>query len=289
MLNKIAFIGATHGNEISGIQLIRNWEKQGLPERFTAMNIECEFANLAAMEANVRFIDEDLNRQFTFDRLASDNPAKEAVLAKQLNARFGPKGDSCTDFVVDIHNTTSNMGATLILLEADEFNVNLARFVKQAMPEAVILIEDEKDFAAHGYLCTLGRKGVMIEVGAQPQGVLRQNVYNSTEKMAEAILDFCLAWNAEERFDDLPPCEAFRLGQEVKFPLDDAGARLAMVHENIQDKDFLPVKPGEPVFKGFDGTVYPWQGKMETYPHFINEAAYQKLDIAFATSEKITL
>lgn len=288
MLNSIALIGGTHGNETSGIQLIRNWQKSGLPERFSSLNVTCDFANPAAMDANVRFLDEDLNRQFTAERLAAENPAREAVLAKSLNERFGPKGNAATDFFIDIHNTTSHMGATLIVLEADEFNTKLARFVKDVMPEANILVEDEKDYASHGYLCTVGKKGVMIEVGAQPQGVLREDVYQLTQTMAEAILDFCVAWNTDSSsIDSLPACEAFRLGYEVKFPLDENGVRKAMIHHSIQDQDFTPLLPGAPVFRGFDGSDYVWEGDKETYPHFINEAAYFKLDVAFATADRI--
>ena len=43
------------------------------------------------------------------------------------------------------------------------------------------------------------------------------------------------------------------------------------------------------MFRTFDGKDIPWDREKETYPHFINEAAYFKLDVAFATSERITL
>ena len=158
MFNSIALVGGTHGNETSGIQLIRNWQQFGLPSRFDALNVSLTIANEAALKANVRFVEEDLNRQFTFERLASNNPAKEAILAKSLNEKLGPKGNSNTDFVIEIHNTTSEMGATLIILEADEFHTQLARFVKQRIPEANILVEDEKPYLDHGYLCTMGKK-----------------------------------------------------------------------------------------------------------------------------------
>lgn len=290
MFNSIALVGGTHGNETSGIQLIRNWQQFGLPSRFNVLNVSLTIANEAALEANVRFVEEDLNRQFTFERLANNNPAKEAVLAKSLNEKLGPKGNSNTDFVIDIHNTTSEMGATLIILEADEFHTQLARFVKQRMPEANILVEDEKPYLDHGYLCTTGKKGVMIEVGGQPQGVLREDVYLLTQTMAEAILDFCIAYNNQEiKTDALPVCEAFRLGENVGFPLDDNGKRTAMIHHALQDNDFEPLMPGMPMFRTFDGKDILWDGGKETYPHFINEAAYFKLDVAFATSERITL
>lgn len=290
MFNSIALVGGTHGNETSGIQLIRNWQQFGLPSRFNELNVSLSIANEAAIAANVRFVDEDLNRQFTFERLSNNNSAKEAELAKALNQQLGPKGDSNTDFVIDIHNTTSEMGATLIILEADEFHVQLARYVKQQMPEANILVEDEKPYLEHGYLCTTGKKGVMIEVGGQPQSVLREDVYLLTQTMAEAILDFCAAYNKGQiSTDALPACEAFRLGDNVPFPLDANGKRTAMIHHSLQDNDFKPLIPGAPVFRTFDGKDILWENEAETYPHFINEAAYFKLDVAFATAERITL
>ncbi|OJF69028.1 aspartoacylase [Alteromonas sp. V450] len=290
MFNSIALVGGTHGNETSGIQLINNWKKQGIPQRFNALNVALTIANEAALEANVRFIDEDLNRQFTMDALNTPRASKEALLAQSINNKFGPKGNAKTDFVIDIHNTTSEMGATLIILEADEFHIQLARFVKQQMPEANILVEDEKPYLEHGYLCTTGKKGVMIEVGGQPQGVLREDVYLLTQTMAEAILDFCIAYNNQQiETDALPACEAFRLGKNIGFPLDEKGKRIAMVHHALQDNDFKPLLPGSPMFRTFDGKDILWQGEKETYPHFINEAAYFKLDVAFATSERIML
>ena len=287
MLGRIALIGGTHGNETSGIQLIRQWQ-QSLPERFCELDVTCQFANTEAMQTNVRFLDEDLNRQFTEARLAADNPAREAQLAKHLNQQLGPKGNSQYDLVIDVHNTTSQMGATLIILEADEFHVQMARYVKQHMPEANILLEDEKPVSEHGYLCTTGTRGVMIEVGGQPQGVLREDVYQLTQTMAEVLLDFCVAYNAGT-LGELTPCEVFRLGEEVGFPMAEDGGRDAMVHHALQDNDFQPLLAGQPVFKRFDGSEIVWEGESPTYPHFINEAAYAKLHVAFATASLVTL
>ncbi|TYC60067.1 aspartoacylase, partial [Rhodobacterales bacterium] len=58
---------------------------------------------------------------------------------------------------------------------------------------------------------------------------------------------------------------------------------------SLQDQDFIPLLPGSPMFRGFDGGDYVWNGDKETYPHFINEAAYHKLDVAFSTSDLIEL
>jgi aspartoacylase len=288
MIKSIAVVGGTHGNEMSGIQLLQNWESQGTPERFSNLDITLYKANPAAIAANVRFIEEDLNRQFILSNLSAETSSQEHELAKVINEQLGPKGESSTDLVIDIHNTTSAMGATLIILAVDEFHTQLARYVKHHMPEANILVEDEKPYLEHGYLCTTGKRGVMIEVGSQPQGVLREDVYLLTQTMAEVLLDFCMAYNANE-LDEYSECEAFRLGENVSFPLNEAGERTAMIHHALQDADFAPLLPGMPMFRTFDGKDIDWQGDKETYPHFINEAAYHKLDVAFATADRLML
>ncbi|GGF67115.1 aspartoacylase [Alteromonas lipolytica] len=287
MITNITVVGGTHGNETSGIQLVRNWQRFGVPAAYQALNIDCYLSNQAAIDANVRFLEEDLNRQFTPALLNKQPQSQEARLAHALNQHWGPKGSSEIDLMIDIHNTTSAMGATLIILEADEFHTQLARYVKQQMPEANILVEDEKPYAEHGYLCTLGQRGIMIEVGAQPQGVLRADVYELTHKMALAILDFVLLYNSNS-VPALPPCDVFRFIENITFPLDEQGERLAMIHPALQDSDFKPLTQGDPVFTTFSGQVEQWQGDT-IYPHFINEAAYHKLHVAFATATKAQL
>ncbi|WP_018983223.1 aspartoacylase [Salinimonas chungwhensis] len=288
MLKSIAIVAGTHGNETSGIQLLHNWQNGGLPARFAALKPSFMLANTAAIKSNVRFLDDDLNRQFVPERLQAASGDHEASLARDINNRLGPKDNPQTDFVIDIHNTTSAMGATLIILRKDAFSVQLARYVKHAMPEANILLEDEKPYAQHPYLCTVGKQGIMVEVGGQPQGVLREDVYQLTQTLTETILDFCLAFNTGP-LPELPECDVYRLGQNINFPLDDEGNRIAMVHHSLQDNDFQPLMPGAPVFKCFDGTELTWQDSEPTYPHFINEAAYASSHVAFATASMITL
>lgn len=289
MIKSVAVIGATHGNEMSGIQLVSNWINHGIPAEYDDLVISCHLANQAALDANVRFIEEDLNRQFTEARLNDENTeVLETKLAQQLNQLLGPKGNAKHDLVIDIHNTTSNMGATLIILEADDFNLQMARYVKHVMPEANILVEDEKPYLDHHYLCTTGSKGVMIEVGAQPQGLLRADVYLATEKMAHAILTFVQLYN-DNALPALPQCEAFRFGENILYPMDEQGRRTAMIHGSLQDRDFETLGPEEPAFQAFTGETIGWQGDEVTYPHFINEAAYHKLNVAFATAKRFML
>lgn len=106
--------------------------------------------------------------------------------------------------------------------------------------------------------------------------------------MAEVILDYCLAYN-QGLGEVSENCEAFRLGEEIRFPLNDSGLPSAMIHPNIQDKDYQPVTKGDAIFRCFDGSDIVWQGESTIYPHFINEAAYHKLHVAFATASRFTL
>lgn len=74
MINKIALVGGTHGNETSGIQLIHNWQSEGfsdaLSSRYSSLDVSLTIANPDALSANVRFVEEDLNRQFTLEALS---------------------------------------------------------------------------------------------------------------------------------------------------------------------------------------------------------------------------
>jgi len=290
-IKSVLIVGATHGNELSGLAFVDNHLSDDrlcadFSSKFESLQINWLMANKAAMNGRTRYIDEDLNRQFTFEKLDMPNATtQEHQLAQQINGEFGPKGDSKTDFVIDIHNTTSNMGPTLILLDGDEYHRALARFVKHHMPDAVMLVEDEKPYLEHHYLCTIGTHGVMIEVGPQPQGILRAQAYLQTQQMCELILQFCELSNAQN-LPQLPAVDVYRFIELMSYPLNDKGMISAMIHPNLQDNDFLPLAPGDPIFLGFDGRVIYYQGPETVYPHFVGEAAYYHLAGAFATASK---
>ena len=318
LINRVLIAAGTHGNELSGIELVRNIQARALnnsslsmpniiPEG-TSFSVEATFVNELAIEKRSRFVEEDLNRQFSQEKLSVlSGESLEHQLAIEFNHKFGPKAannanrkaSTSVDLLIDIHNTTSNMGPTLIVLECDDFHIAMSRYIKAHMPEAIILIEDEKPYLDHAYLCTVGKRGVMIEVGPQPQGVLRPQAYLQTEKMTQLLLQFCQLWNqsidsdtAQQRdealdtFSALPEIEAFRLTEEVRFPADDANNKTAMIHPELQNRDFIALKRGDPVFLGFNHEAINWEGDNDVYPHFIGESAYYHLNIAFALASK---
>lgn len=288
-LASVLIVGGTHGNELTGVRLVQQWQQ--FEARFTrpSINIDTLIANPLAVERSVRFADYDLNRQFsshgTDPQTAEES--NEHRITHSLRQTLSAETGCQPDLIIDVHNTTSAMGATLILVDDDRFNQQLARYVGYHIPNCNILLENEKPYADHPYLCTLGKRGIMIEMGAQPQGVCRADVFNDSLMLLDAIMDFCALWNAND-VPELPQCQTYRFIENIGFPTTAEGSVIGMVHPSLQDNDFTPLKPGQPIFSLFDGTVQCWKGNAVVYPHFINEAAYQKTDVAFATAELMT-
>ena len=291
-IKSVSLVGGTHGNEYSGIFLLKQWQKQPELIQRNSFVTDLLFANPEAYQQNRRFVDSDLNRQFLSELLQDDNLTDyEQTRAKVINQQIGPKGNAKTDFIIDLHNTTSNMGASLILLQTDAFNLRMAGYVKAQMPEAIIVLEDQVSLEEHPYLCAIAQHGVIVEIGPQPQSVLRQDILESMATMTQHILDY-LELHNKNSVPSLPDeIEAFSYTETIKLPEDEAGNRLGMVHRHVQDSDFKAIKPGDPIIKHFDGSETKWQGDYVAYPHFINEAAYYDNNVAMsmATRRLVTI
>jgi aspartoacylase len=289
-IEQVAIVGGTHGNEFSGIYLVKKWNEQ--PELISRPSFQTEtvFANPKAFAENKRYIDCDLNRQFTLP-LLNDNELSnyEQSRAKAINFQLGPKGQSRTDFIIDLHNTTSNMGPSLILLEADDFNKKLGAYVLQQMPEAVVIFEKQASVEEHYFLASIATRGVIVEIGPQPQSVLRQDVLEWMDKMTQSILDFVEFYNTD-KVPALPSSyDAFIYVESLSLPVDESGHRIGMVHKNIQDNDFKVLKSGDPIFTLINGGEICYQGDYDAYPHFINEAAYYDNNLAMSLGKKINI
>lgn len=289
-IKQVAIVGGTHGNEYSGIYLLRQWQKHLEQVTRASFNTKLLLANPQAFEQNKRYVDSDLNRQF-LPRLLTDSRLNdiEQTRAKQINQELGPRGAAKTDLIIDLHNTTSNMGASLILLRSDDFNLRMAAYLKMKMPEAVIVLEDDVPYEQHPYLCAIAEQGVIVEIGPQPQSVLRHDVMQWMQTMTTHLLDYVHLYNCG-KLPLLPSeLEVYRYVETLKLPEDDQGQRTGMVHRNVQDKDFVVVKPGEPIIALFEGGELVWQGDYDAYPHFINEAAYYDNNLAMSMAQKVTL
>ena len=92
---RVVVSGGTHGNEYTGVWVLQRLQLRSaeLAEQHPSIAIETLFANPPAHAANRRFIDDDLNRQFSAATLADTTASSfEAGRAKAIAADMGPKG-----------------------------------------------------------------------------------------------------------------------------------------------------------------------------------------------------
>lgn len=289
IIQSILVVGGTHGNELTGINVVQALQANPqLIEQAPQLDINYVLANEKAIEQRVRYTEVDLNRQFTLATLTSDiaQADYETQLAVEFNALYGPKGNSQTDLVIDIHNTTSSMGPTIIMVEDSPFYQQWASYLKYHEPSVNILLEDNVPYLGHPYLCTVGRYGMMIEIGAQAQNTSRADHFQICLRLLALSYQFIDQVN-QQQLDEQAAVETFLFTANVPFPTDDNGRINGLIHESLLGGDFCQVMPGDPLFRMFDGTVKTYQGAEPFYPHFINEAAYLETQVAYAGAKKI--
>ncbi len=120
VVNTILITAGTHGNELSGIEYVKNLQankqlRDQLLSQAHGIDIELAIVNKLAVEKRTRYVEEDLNRQFSKEKLsalAGDN--LEHQLAIEFNLAFGTKYQPSRDLDSDIHNTKTNMGPRVI-------------------------------------------------------------------------------------------------------------------------------------------------------------------------------
>jgi aspartoacylase len=221
-LKNVAIIGGTHGNEYTGVWIIKSFQQrqQQLQELYPNLNISTILGNPDAHYANKRFIHTDLNREFSYDKLCeldyddnSNNMTDETIPVEALRARELDKilGSKCMDsesdvydVAIDLHSTTSNMGTTLIVNEGDILMAQGAAYVTQqctsssssgsshSIPSTDIhcLMHAIPDKGQRPNLSSTSKHGFTIEVGPVPQGLLRHDAVIKTECALHALLDF---------------------------------------------------------------------------------------------------
>lgn len=296
-LNRILVAGGTHGNEYTGVYVLKRLMHQQakLVQSYPSLTIQPLLANPAAHNANRRFIDTDLNRMFAEEHLKAPLPPQsfEAARAHQIAAEFG---SGVVQVAIDMHTTTSNMGAVIICSNWSPLTMRAAAYCQQhweaeceadaaecnnlPQPHALrILMQDGDSRATSPHLCSVGLDGVEIEVGPTPNGLVRADCVASTERALRLLLRY---------FDLHYSGDAPRVGDEFEVYLDmgkvpfedgldaDSPIPSAIVHPTLQDRDFTPLRRGEPLYLRLDGSSVPYDGRCgdEVYPVFVNEAAY---------------
>ncbi|XP_004598278.3 N-acyl-aromatic-L-amino acid amidohydrolase (carboxylate-forming) [Ochotona princeps] len=292
-LRRVAVTGGTHGNEMSGVHLVRHWLRApGELQRpsFAALPV---LANPAAATACRRYLGCDLNRTFTSAFLtaqATPDDPYEVTRARELNQLLGPKGSTgAFDLILDLHNTTANVGTCLIAgSEQEVFVMHLCRHLQLQNPELacrVCLYKRPGEESFH--VGSAAQNSLGLELGPQPQGVLRADDLARMRTVVASALDFVELFNWGTAFPAFE-MDAYRYLDGVDFPRTADGELAGTVHPQLQDRDFEPLRPGAPIFQMFSGEDVYYQGGSTVYPIFINEAAYYEKGMAFIQTQRIS-
>jgi succinylglutamate desuccinylase len=325
-IHNVAVVGGTHGNEYTGVFCVKALQRKTPPfsnndSTLSPYKFELStvIGNPAALLQNKRFVDNDLNRQFSYEALEKARSAGTATKtveqerALQLNDLLGPKQfddddddeNSPTrrtpkmDLIIDLHTTTANMGITLIVGQDDVLTTQCAAYVMQKCPyKTRILMHTHAHQKDRPHLSSIAPHSFTIEVGAVPQGVLRHDKVEEMQAALMLTLEFVQRLQEEGQQaaavqDELRrhfvsgrvPCyrsaPAIRPGEmsaKLQWPSadDNPNFPLWLVHKSVQDKDFAPIRTGDPLFVDLDGNVIPYDGSYGSPVTlmFINEGGY---------------
>jgi aspartoacylase len=284
-IDRVVIIGGIHGNELTGAYLTKLFEE--FPPLIQRPSFETQtlLGNPKAFAQGRRYIDKDLNRCFNSKDLQNQALfTYEDKLAKQIAKNLKLQDKSQTSMFVDLHSTTANTKLTLILIKLHPVLLQLAAFLSSINPLVKILyIQSHEEDSFLIFQCNLG---FAVEVGSVPQGVLKADLFQKTESLIYEILDYVEAFNQDSIPLTTKTLTLYHQIGTIDYPRNEHGEIQAMIHPNLQFKDYEPLNPGEPIFLTFDGKTIAYEGKSTVFPVFINEAAYYEKGVAMCLTEK---
>jgi aspartoacylase len=292
-IEQVMLVGGTHGNERTGINCIRHWQTHPEHIQRPSFSIETVIGNPEATLVNQRYLDKDLNRCFA-KAVQEDTDLtnlREVKRAKTLLAQI-QEATKPTDFLIDLHTTTTNMGVTLIFEQANWLTYTILTSVAKAVDGVHFLYEPRNE--ASPYLISSAPQGLMIEVGPIAQGLMLAETYQKTSAAVTAVLDAIEHYNQFSKTDfqalqannlTLPVYEVYNT---IPYPTDTQGEAIAMVHPLLQDSDFQQFLNKTPEFLFFSGEVQHYEGP-DFFPVFVNEAAYYDQAKAYSRAKKFDL
>ena len=285
-INKLAIVGGTHGNEFTGIYLVKKFEK--FPDLISRTNFETQtlLANPQGFELVKRYIDTDLNRCFQVKDLENNTKTNyEENRAKFINQMLGPKGNPKFDLILDLHTTTANMGLTLILVNNHPFNLKMAAYLSSVEPDVKVYSWINPG-VENSFINSICERGFGIEVGPIAQSTLQADLFQKTEKLVQTSLDFVEHFNEGKLHHINSDLVVYQHLKVVDYPKTEEGEIAAMIHPELQGRDYQKLSPGEPMFLTFDGKTIYYQEETPVWPVFINEAAYYEKGIAMCLTKE---
>lgn len=293
-IKRVAIVGGTHGNELTGVLLLKKWQHQTSIVSRSTFEIEFLVANPKAIQQSTRYCDRDLNRSFTLELL--NNPSLsdyELERARTINHILGPKGHARVDFIIDLHTATANMQSNVVLTKLDNFHTQMAKHLLAKDPSIRISSEDQL-MADHHFLSSIAERHCLVEIGPVAQGVGQEKTMLQMEAVVCQILDFIEQFNqgadTPQTTNNTAPgnikAPVYQYFNTLFLPTDDAGELSGVVHSGLQGKDFCLMRHGDPLFSCFDGSTITYEGE-DAYACFVNEAAYYDKGLALSLARKI--
>lgn len=297
-VNSLAFVGGTHGNELTGVHTIP-WLHQQQWFQESTLRLNTLIANPKAVELGRRYADFDLNRAFSKKLLNSqDTTCYEYQKAREINELLGPKGPhSQTDLLVDIHNSTANMGISLIIGAMDEYLFALCLHLKSLSDDVRVYYMPEESESSP-YLPTIAHRDLCLEIGPQAHGLINYATLQQSQLICRAIVEFTEKWpsNEDESYRN-QSLEFYEQIINVDYPRDENGEICALIHPAIQDHDYAAFSiDQQALFCDFYGKDHSDSSELDTlrtllegehfYPVFVNEQAYYEKGIAMSITQK---
>ena len=286
-INRVAIVGGTHGNEFTGAYLIQKFAQ--FPDLITRPSFETVtlLANPNAFAAGRRYLEKDLNRCFLKQDLQDPTlNSYEDVQAKLIQDTLALNGDKQADFILDLHSSTANMGITIILDNSHPFNLKLAAYLSQLNPLVRVYRCSFKSIAENPFVNSLCELGFAFEVGPIAQGILKARLFQQTEELVRALLDYLEQFNHGKIPSNNETLILYDHLSVVDYPKKPDGTIFGMIHPELQDKDYQALNPGDPIFITFDEKTIVYEGTSTVWPIFINEAAYYEKGIAMCLTKR---
>ncbi len=286
-INRVAIVGGTHGNEFTGAYLIQKFAQ--FPDLIARPSFETVtlLANPHAFAAGRRYIEKDLNRCFLKEDLQDPTlNSYEELQAKLIQDTLASSGDNQADFILDLHSTTANMGLTIILVNSHPLNLKLAAYLSHVSPLVKIYRCSFKSITENPFVNSLCELGFAIEVGPIAQGILKATLFQQTEELVHALLDYLEEFNQREIASTNETLIVYDHLSIVDYPKKQDGTIFGMIHPELQDKDYQALNPGNPIFITFNDKTIVYEGASTVWPIFINEAAYYEKGIAMCLTQR---
>ncbi len=280
---KIAIVGGTHGNEKTGAYLVNKWQShtEWLPPYH---EYKLCIGNPIALKENKRYLDSDLNRSFNNTSSAACTHY-ETQRANEIKKDIEEWAQGLPFFLIDLHTTTSNMGATCVLSKNDRFTAYVLAELQKENNIHVLFNSDFDESCV--FVDSIAPHGLIVEVGPVPQNVFDAKIIKITENLVLTILN--IIHQLEHKALTSPvTLKGYQEYKTIHFPDLENHLISTVVHPNLIGKDYQCLKPREAIFQQMNGEPLFNSESEDSYPVFINESAYLDKNIAFLLTKMIS-